>query len=173
MIRHTRVAAEMAGICYGRSDVPLAPTFAEEAQAIRAELPCGPRLVWTSPALRCVALAEQITGIAPLCVDARLAELDFGVWEGRRWEEFRSTESEAWALDPWGLRPPSGESGLALWARVAEVRAEVLRLPTEGHLVIVTHAGVIRAWLAQAASETPGPGVWAREVKYGNLWLAV
>jgi alpha-ribazole phosphatase len=81
--------------------------------------------------------------------DARLQELDFGAWENRTWDSFRSPESEAWALDPWRLAPPGGESGAALWARVGAFRAELHGHVTAGHapLLVVTHAGVIRSWL--------------------------
>ena len=37
LIRHTRVATA-AGICYGRSDVPVAVTYAEDEAAVRAKL---------------------------------------------------------------------------------------------------------------------------------------
>jgi alpha-ribazole phosphatase len=81
--------------------------------------------------------------------DARLQELDFGAWENRPWESFRGPESEAWALDPWRLAPPGGESGAALWARVGAFRAEVHGHVSAGGdpVLVVTHAGVIRAWL--------------------------
>jgi alpha-ribazole phosphatase len=173
LVRHTRVAAETAGFCYGRSDVPLASSFEDEARALRALLPDAPAVVWSSPARRCAVLAERLAGAAEVRVDARLAELNFGAWEGRRWESFRGAESEAWALDPWGLRPPGGESGLEFWARVAEAREQVLRESGEGLAVIVTHAGVIRTWLALAAGEQPGPGVWAREAGHGRVWAAI
>ncbi len=172
LVRHTRVALEATGICYGRSDVPLASSFMEEAQALRAMLPEQPYTVWTSPARRCAALAERLAEERPVRVDERLRELDFGAWESRQWETFRGPESEAWALDPWRLRPPGGETGLELWARVADVRAELVVLPEHARVVIVTHAGVIRSWLAQAAGEEPGPGVWAREVGHGRIWPA-
>jgi alpha-ribazole phosphatase len=78
--------------------------------------------------------------------DIRLRELHMGDWEGRLWESFRGPESEAWALDPWNSRPPRGEAAAELWARVADFRAEVQDCAHE-KLAVVTHAGVIRAWL--------------------------
>jgi alpha-ribazole phosphatase len=190
LLRHTRLAGA-EGLCYGRTDVPLAASFHEELAVIRAGL-AGVRFgaVWSSPAERCLRLAVALVGEwhgrparggedhgrdahatgnhgrdahatpehgrdahatsdSGVPTDARLQELDFGAWENRTWESFRSPESEAWALDPWRLAPPGGESGAALWARVGSFRAEVHGPVSAGcdPLLVVTHAGVIRAWL--------------------------
>src|SRR5690606_40479848 len=62
LIRHTRVTA--SGLCYGRLDVPLAASFAEEARAVRKALahqfPEGLPAIWSSPSLRCRSLAEAL-----------------------------------------------------------------------------------------------------------------
>ncbi len=142
LIRHTRVVA--AGVCYGWCDVPLAETFEAEAATVRAALPWTPDETWTSPAARCLQLANTLGG--PIVVEPRLRELHMGVWEGRRWEEFRGEESEAWALDPWRRRAPGGETAEEFWARVAQVRAELLARAKEKRIAVVTHGGVIRAW---------------------------
>jgi alpha-ribazole phosphatase len=169
LIRHTRVAG-MGGRCYGRWEAPLAATFAAEAAAVRRRLPWVPLIVWTSPAERCRRLATRLAGGAPVRVDERLRELDFGVWEGRRWTEFRGPDSEAWALDPWRLRPPGGESGEEFLIRVAAVRGEWLERPLP-RLAIVTHAGVVRLWRALATG-TPPARMWADPVACGSVHAA-
>lgn len=93
-----------------------------------------------------------------------------GAWEGRRWDEFRGPESEAWALDPWRQRPPGGESGQEFWARVARLRAEFLALKLD-RAVIVTHAGVIRAWRGLAEGR-PLDAVMREPVPFGSIWSA-
>ncbi|MCS6243689.1 MAG: histidine phosphatase family protein [Opitutus sp.] len=199
MLRHTRLAGA-EGLCYGRTDVALAGSFADEVAVIRAGL-AGVRFgaVWSSPAARCQRLAVALIGewhgrpargvedhgraahatpipdhgrdahATPISdhgrdahatsdsgvpTDARLQELNFGAWENCTWDSFRSPESEAWALDSWSLAPPGGESGAQLWARVAAVRGEILGTLATGSsgadgasVLVVTHAGVIRAWL--------------------------
>ncbi len=172
LVRHTRLAGDVSGLCYGRAEVALAETFAEEASALRTVLRWPPREVWTSPSTRCRVLADALAGGASVRADERLQELNFGAWEGRRWETFRSPESEAWALDPWTLRPPDGETGLEMWARVAAARAEIDALSADARVVVVTHAGVIRMWRRLAAGGGPGPAVFAEDVGFGRVWPA-
>ena len=155
------------GWCYGHADVPLAESFPGEAAEVRAHLPWSPRLVLTSPALRCRKLAEQLAGTAPIREDVRLRELHMGEWEGRAWESFRGPESEAWALDPWNLRPPGGESAREFWSRVALVREE-LAAANVSRVVIVTHAGVIRAWRGMA-EQCPFEAMLREPVAFGSM----
>ncbi len=151
LIRHTRVAVA-PGVCYGQTDVPLAKTFSAEAAEVRVRLPWLPGEIHTSPLARCLRLADYL-GASVVHRDRRLLELDFGEWENRAWADFRSPESEAWARDPLGSRPPGGETGDELHARVGAIRAELLGriADDEGlRIAVITHAGVIRSWLAHA-----------------------
>ncbi|MDO8540654.1 MAG: histidine phosphatase family protein [Opitutaceae bacterium] len=169
LIRHTRVAAQ-PGVCFGWSDVPLADTFPEEARSVRERLPWVPAEVWTSPALRCRALAERL-GAAQVRIDPRLQELDFGAWEGRRWEDFHCPASEAWALDPWNERPPGGETAAELWARVHELRAELVARDAD-RIALVTHAGVIRAWRGLTTGRLLREQ-WSEPVEFGGIETAI
>ena len=166
LIRHTRLS-DVAGLCYGWCDVPLAGSFSQEAEAVRVSLPWAPEEVWTSPAARCRVLADML-GASRVVEEMRLRELHMGEWEGRKWDTFRGPESEAWALDPWRLRPPGGETAKEFWARVAEVRAELLAQTAERRVAVVTHAGVIRAW--RGIAETRGFAEMMREaVAFGAV----
>ena len=77
LIRHPRPLVA-AGICYGRLDIP-AENAAAEAARLRRELPLE-LPVWSSPLLRCRALAAELHPLPR--IDDRLAEMDFGAWEG-------------------------------------------------------------------------------------------
>jgi len=165
LVRHTRPAVP-EGVCYGITDLDLAPTFDDEAAAVLATLPRTNRLV-SSPLQRCRRLAERIgvaRGIVPV-VDERLREFDFGTWEGVPWDDIPRPELDAWAADFFDARPHGGESVRMLDERVgaaiAEYRAEFRR--SDRPHVIVTHAGVIKAALARAGH----PDGWRAVVEFG------
>ncbi len=143
LIRHTRPAVK-PGICYGRTDLALAHTFAEEAEVVLAKLEPAEALV-SSPLGRCRVLAERIGSAFHLqpAYDRRLQEMDFGAWEGQDWNDIPRTELDAWAADFLHARPHGGESVHAFVARVHEALAE---LRQDGiSCLVVTHAGVIKA----------------------------
>lgn len=139
LIRHSE--PEVApGLCYGRLDLP-AKNVAAAAERLRAELPPG-LPVWSSPLRRCRELAGLLHA-APT-VDDRLAEMDFGAWEGRPWDAIPRAELDAWAADVAGYAPPGGESAQAVQQRILSFVAAL----TADEAVVVTHAGVIRTLLA-------------------------
>ena len=164
LIRHTRPAVK-PGICYGRTDLALAHTFAEEAEAVLAQLEPAAALV-SSPLSRCRALAELIGSALHLqpAYDRRLQEMDFGTWEGRDWNDIPRTELDAWASDFLHAQPHGGESVHAFVARVHEVLAE-LRQDGVSRLV-VTHAGVIKASTVAKAIDL---SFFQASVAYGGM----
>ncbi len=150
LLRHTRLDVP-AGTCYGISDLALAPSFDEEASALLPTLPPFDRIV-TSPLSRCRRLAKFVAEHTSCGVtqDARLTEMDFGRWEGRPWSGIPRPEIDAWAADFLHARPHGGESVAMLRARALQVLSDYRRHPDD--ILIVTHAGVIKA--ALAADET-------------------
>ena len=139
LIRHPkpRIAS---GICYGQLDLA-AENSADVADKLQLELPAGLPL-WSSPLLRCRELAECLHP-QPM-FDERLAEMNFGDWEGQAWDDIPRAQLDAWAADVAGYTPPGGESPLSLQRRALDFIAD-LSVP---EAVIVTHAGVIRTLLA-------------------------
>jgi alpha-ribazole phosphatase len=164
LLRHTRPALA-AGMCYGRSDLDLDTCFAESAEAVVAGLPEFARIV-TSPLGRCRRLAERIALARdlPLETDARIAEMDFGRWEGVPWAEVPKAELDAWALDFEGARPHGGESVAMLAARVRSALADLAPEPT----LWVTHSGVVRA----VSALTAAPGGWNAALDFGS-WVVL
>ena len=154
LIRHTRPVGEV-GRCYGRLDVQLAPTQASDCVAVTERLPAIQAL-WSSSLTRCRVLAEAIgarDGVTPR-IDERLCELQFGEWEGRRWDEIDRGQSDRWAADYWNVAPPGGETYRELYERVGAALAEILTCNTSS-IAVVTHAGPIRAALAQCLQLEP------------------
>lgn len=140
LVRHPRTVVP-EGVCYGRSDVELHASFAEETRdlvnRIRED---APQPVYSSPLRRCWLLAERI-GVP--CADERLRELDFGRWELRPWDDVERAELARWRDEPLTWRAPGGES-LAELARRTDAFLRDLEASRAAAACVVTHAGVIR-----------------------------
>ena len=129
------------GICYGRTDLAVNRTeHDDKLPALRPLLPRGVPL-YSSPLRRCAQLAGSLGGA--VCFDARLAELNFGNWEMRRWDDIARGEIDAWAADLVNYRPGGGDSVLDMALRVDDFYQE-LRRDIGGDAIVVCHAGTIR-----------------------------
>lgn len=144
LVRHPKPDVA-PGLCYGRTD--LAVTADQLTQALATLQPALPAhaVLYSSPLQRCrdlaAILAAQRGEIAP-CVDARLAEMDFGAWEMQPWEAIARAEIDAWAADVAGYRPGGGETVLEMAARVAAFYADVQRQQQDA--IVICHAGTMR-----------------------------
>ena len=162
LVRHTRPMVA-GNICYGVTDLDLAPTFEEEATRVVETLPPAERLV-TSPLSRCRRLAERIAvaqSLVPV-VDERLREMDFGRWEGMPWDAIPRAELDTWAADFLHARPHGGESVHMLYERARATIADCRR--TGLSHIVVTHAGVIKA----VRAEDRHPNAWKSNVEFGG-----
>jgi alpha-ribazole phosphatase len=185
LIRHPRPAV-VEGLCYGRMDVP---PDAAHLQAMTERLAARwrggarplPALVFSSPLRRCTQLAEALAsslaadGWPPTRLDARIAEMDFGHWEGTRWNEIPPAELAAWRADIAELAPPGGESLRALSLRALDfVERELLSaaLPPDAEVVVVTHAGVIQA-LRQTLRGEPLAQLGGLRLDFGTITTLV
>lgn len=143
LLRHADTAWSVSGRIQGRTDVPLL------AGASR-RLPerCRGMRVVTSPLLRCVQTA-QLLGAPDAGREPRLAEMDWGQWEGETLARLREQpsmlENEARGFD---FRPAGGESPREVLARVGPWLREVAQ--EERPTLAVTHRGVIRVVFALA-----------------------
>ncbi|HEB99209.1 MAG TPA: histidine phosphatase family protein [Thiotrichales bacterium] len=144
LLRHGEV--EGAPAFRGRTDAPLSEAgWRQMEQAV-----AGRRWarIWTSPLARCLVFAERLAERldAPLRLDERLAELDFGDWEGLTAAEVMARDSGTLARfweDPARHPPPGGEDLASFEARVMAAWAEIRALEP-GPVLVVTHGGVIR-----------------------------
>ena len=111
LIRHTRVAVE-TGICYGWSDVGVAPSFETEASRVKENISNEQfDIVYSSPLSRCRKLAA-FCGFHEPILDDRLKELNFGEWEMKKWDDLTDPRLELWYKD-WIHLPAGGEIGRA------------------------------------------------------------
>jgi alpha-ribazole phosphatase len=117
--------------------------------------------ILTSPMKRAARLAEGLARARglDLSTDARLAEMDFGAWEGRRWDDIPRAELDAWAADLLNARPHGGESVAMMAARAAEA------LDDCAGALVVTHMGIIKAALARAGHADP----WNAKVRFAEV----
>lgn len=135
LIRHAHPAVD-DGVCYGRLDLPLVEPMSPPADAIVNAVSAAasangvppPARIVCSPAHRARVTAQRIAqaylsragGTAPaISSEARLHELDFGAWEGQRWDAVPREGLDQWAADLMDACPHGGESARSAYARVA------------------------------------------------------
>lgn len=157
LVRHTAVAASWRGLCYGRSDVPLSRAGVMAARDCARDFAAtGVDLVVSSPLRRARVLGARIAKLksVPLVIEPRIAERDFGSWEGRTWDDiWRETGN---AMDgmihaPGTYRPGGGETTFEM-ARRAHGWLDSLGSMTR--VIAVCHGGPIAAIRGQL-SDTP------------------
>ena len=154
--RHPR-ARGASGRCIGRTDLAVDPRKARRlAGRIRAAARRHglPREIWTSPLRRAADVGRILRRWGWIHrVDARLAELDFGRWDGRPWSAIAAAEVAAWEADFVHHAPGGGESQAALRARIARFAAERAAgaAPARAVVLLVSHAGWINAATASHA----------------------
>ena len=177
LLRHAPVDAP-AGLCYGRTDLSCA---AEATQAVAAQRCRGE--LWMamsagSSGAICAALARAIAKRRPALpeatIDARLVEMDFGVWEGQPWDRIARADFDAWMNDFADTRAGMhGESTRLFMARVGEAW-DAWRASGRDALW-VTHAGVMRAvTLLQRGVRMPvDANEWPRQPIGFGEWLTV
>ncbi|MCG8509371.1 MAG: alpha-ribazole phosphatase [Rhodospirillales bacterium] len=163
LMRHTRPAAAN-GICYGRLDLDVSDDFEKTADAALAKLPAIDRIV-SSPAKRCRKLAEHIgrSRAVPMRIDEALAEMDFGEWEGRTWNEIGAERLDVWESDFQHYRDHGGESVAQFEKRVKSALAPYRTM--DETVLIVCHAGVIRSALWPHPSDR---GKWQRPIPFAS-----
>lgn len=150
MLRHPAVSVDIKGICYGASDIPLSAEGEASIPAIVAGLAdVAPHRIYHSGLSRAERLATAIAtaSSAPVLCDPRFAEMNFGDWEGRTWQDVYDTVGDAMANlihAPAHYAPDGGETVLAMRDRVVAALAEV---PHDGPSIVVSHGGPISATL--------------------------
>jgi len=147
LIRHTTPQIEK-GICYGQSDIPLTEIFHNERQKLLQQLPDKFDTVYSSPLSRCVKLAELINSGQKFTHDIRLMEMNFGNWEMKKWDEINQEALNEWMKDFVNVPIPNGENFIDLNNRVNEFIDELIKKDYK-KVAIVTHAGVIRCFIAR------------------------
>ena len=164
------------GVCYGASDVPAdAQATLAAATALSLVLPQG-LLLLSSTLQRCEHLATQLLTLRPdltYKMDARLTEMDFGSWEGQRWDAIPHAELERWTDDFAQHACGGAESVAEFMRRVSAVWDEHAERGQDA--VWITHAGVIRAasLLAKGVKEVSQAKQWPQEAPAFGQWCSL
>jgi alpha-ribazole phosphatase len=144
--RHPK-AQGAAGRCIGSTDLRIDARKAKRlAHRIRATARQHglAHEVWVSPLQRAWRVGRWLQRWGwVLHVDARLAELHFGHWDGKPWADIPWPEVQRWEQALLHHAPGGGESLLALSQRVASFVAE----QQQRSCLLVSHGGWINALL--------------------------
>ncbi len=165
--RHPRPEGA-AGLCVGaRCDLAVDPRRAKRlarrilAHARRHQLP---HEVWTSPLRRCADVGRWLKRWGwRHHVDAALAEIDFGAWDGRPWADIPKAEIDAWVADFASFAPAGGEPLTALLERASS---------WSGGPLVVSHGGwmLARQWTREHPASPPRADRWPAPPDYSERW---
>lgn len=155
VIRHGETQWNVAGRLQGSRDTPLTVNGVRQAQAVAVRLSetvaqFEDPAFWVSPLGRARQTASILADIWALPFDRfaevpRLAERNYGVWEGRLHGEIEQDLPDQYGAhvsDPWDYSMPDGESRTALTGRLL---AWLKTLDPGRVHVAVTHSGCLRA----------------------------
>jgi alpha-ribazole phosphatase len=163
LVRHPQPLVA-PGICYGSTDLAVAPDQLEQTLAA-LRLPAG-LPVYSSPLRRCAELAARVSPSPRY--DARLAEMHFGDWEMQPWDAIPRAAIDAWAADVVHYRPGNGESVLQMAERISAFYQQL-----DGDAIIICHAGAMRLLTARHAGLAPADmalqaAQTAHQIPYGS-----
>jgi len=114
----------------------------------------------SSPLLRCCIFAEQLAfkNSIPLMIEQNFKEIGFGSWEGLSREKVKQRdlrEYNEFYNDPVNKRPAGSEDLNLFILRVISSYKKIIEQFKNQHILIVAHAGVIRALLAHVVYAPP------------------
>ena len=159
LVRHGQTERSKVSAYSGRMDIALTDEGRAQARAAAQRLvDAGIDAVITSPLVRARDTAQAIAAAtgAPLRVDARLTEVDYGPFEGLDREGALRALGDAfaaWRADPFGSPVPGMEPLADALERARAATAEAL--DAHEHPVIVGHQGILRIVLVALGELAP------------------
>jgi broad specificity phosphatase PhoE len=159
LVRHGQTERSARKAYSGQLDVPLTDTGREQARRCAERLAgAGVDAVYTSPLVRARDTAEAIAAAtgAPLTVEERLIEVDYGPFEGLDRAGAREKYGQAfddWRADPFGSPVAGMETLPAALRRASAATADALEACE--HPVLVGHQGILRIVLVALGELEP------------------
>ena len=147
MLRHAEVLDKKS--IYGRSNIGIKKLDNDKKNRFQKYF-SKIENIYTSPAKRCLQTFKEIWPATKLPKkDKRLWEQDFGDWEGKLFSEL----PDLGILDNDDLAnflPPNGESFKNVCDRVKPAIIEISKIALNAPVLVICHAGTIRATIALA-----------------------
>ncbi len=143
LIRHGNTQANTKGLYIGKkTDVPL-----EENEHLSwpgtEQLP---EQIFVSPMVRCRQTAQMLAGMTDLTVIDEFAEIDFGSFEGKGYEELKNDPYyQKWIDSNAALRFPGGESREEFVSRCMIGFDKMCGLVKKSEVMLVAHGGTLMA----------------------------
>lgn len=157
-VRHGETDENVKKTYYGATDVSLNIRGIEQCLKLQHKLKDVKfDKIYCSERLRARETAEMVAGESKesIVYDERINELNFGVFEGKTYEEIKSLypeECKEWEQQWKEFCPKGGESYLMFYHRIKNFMEEIKELSAE-NVLIVTHGGVIRSVYAYILNE--------------------
>jgi broad specificity phosphatase PhoE len=155
IIRHGQTDWNKEGRMMGVTDIPLNKTGIHQATIVGEYLQTIPlEIIVTSPLQRAVQTAQIIQKHhrgTPLKKIHRLHERNFGILEGKTYEEANSMYPQIVLGKMWqypDFQPPQGESLRHVSHRARQVIQHLLRHYEGKHIAVITHGSFIRNFIA-------------------------
>ena len=172
LLRHGETEWNSLRRYQGHTDIPLNDTGREQAQKAAEYLLKHEDL----EAIYCSDLSRtretaQISADKikrPVHIDARLREASFGIWEGMSFSDVykhHSQEFNSWYQDIRNYKMHGGETFTEVWERVSLAVRDITR-QHHGTVLVVTHGGVIKAFLGQIDSSVD---IWKTAIDPGSM----
>lgn len=183
LVRHGESEWNASGRWQGQADPPL--TERGRRQAAHASRSIGTVDAIVSSDLERARTTAQIIaaelGLEPVYVEAGLRERDVGEWSGLTRAEIHAQWPGYLADDPATTvgpnagsgqrRPPGWEDDDHLWERVVVALRRMAQLVADGHVVAVTHGGVVYAVEARLSADGRGDG--GRLANLAGRWIEI
>lgn len=151
-VRHGESVYNVEGRLQGQADVRLSPLGLGHAEAVAATLgKLEIEAVYASPLSRAMETARPLAAALklPIVEDARLKEIDIGIFQGVLAVELADRfpeEAARWRSQDPDFRIPRGESRRDLMVR-AEAAFHDIRAAEHRQVAVVAHGGVLAAAL--------------------------
>lgn len=159
LIRHGQTEWSRTGRHTGRTDVPLTEAGRAQAAALAPWVAAlSPAHAITSPLSR----ARDTAALAGLAagVDDRLAEWDYGGYDGLTAAQIQQQRGGPWTLFADGVPPGAtpGETLTQVAARASALLTDVAPLLADGPVVLVAHGHLLRVLVTQWLGFPPQDG---------------